>query len=371
MTDLFEPDERVADEFRSLMSDPAARQAFVELKAQHARSGAQRRYEHVAKAVFGTPWAIQPHMLQVIVDVVSLRLAGGRLSAEEIDERLQAARRAPGAAPRTGVAVIPVRGVIVPRATLFTEMSGGVSVESFRAMFREALAASDVGGIVLDIDSPGGSVDQVPEMAAEIRAARGKKPIVAVANTLAASAAYWFASQADEIVVSKSGMVGSIGVFGTHVDQSKADENEGLKVTLVSAGKFKTDGNPYEPLSDHARQRMQSMADEFYGMFVNDVARGRAVSVEAVRNGFGQGDVVLAREAVREGMADRVGTVEDAIASVLTPSTAAALDPGTEFSVEDVSTPSADEQPSDADGGGASDRELEDLQTELALLRSE
>ncbi len=317
MTDLFEPDAETAAEFKSLMADPAARQAFVQIKAEAAENGAKRHYQHVLQAVSGSAWAIRPEMLALIVDLLAFRVAGGRLSAEEIDARIGAQRRTSLPAPPAGVAVLPLHGVIMPKASMMSDVSGGTSIDRFRGQFRQAMASTEVSGVVLDVDSPGGMVDGVPEMAAEIRAARGTKPIVAVANTQASSAAYWLASQADELVATTSGRVGSVGVFAAHEEESAKAQNEGVKTTLISAGKHKTEGNPYEPLSDDARLHLQAMVDEYFGMFVADVAKGRKLSVDAVRNGYGEGREVLAREALSAGMVDRIATTENVVAEML------------------------------------------------------
>jgi signal peptide peptidase SppA len=216
--------------------------------------------------------------------------------------------------------VLPLFGVIAPRAAQLNSVSGpsGTGVDAFTRMFRQALADPAVGSILIEIDSPGGRVDGVPELAAEIRKSRGDKPIVAISNTTAASAAYWIASQCDEIVVTPSGEVGSIGVYCAHEDLSGALEQDGVKVTLVSAGKFKTEGNPFEPLSEEAVAAFQADVDAYYTMFVNDVAKGRGVSAAAVRDGFGEGRMVMARDAVAAGMADRVATVDDTVRRLAT-----------------------------------------------------
>jgi signal peptide peptidase SppA len=153
----------------------------------------------------------------------------------------------------------------------------------------------------------------VEELAAEIYQARGQKPVVAVANSLAASASYWIAASADELVVTPSGEVGSIGVFAMHEDMSGLMEQMGVRVSLISAGKHKTETNPFEPLTDEARAALQEQVDGYYEMFVRAVARGRGVGVADVRGGFGEGRLVGAKEAVRLGMADRVETMEQTI----------------------------------------------------------
>lgn len=315
MTDQLPASPEAIEEFRTLMSDPAARQAFVEAKARHAESGARRRYEHVMAFVGEVPWAIRPSVLAVIVDILSFRVAGGRFTPAEIDARVSQAQteRDTVVSEPAGVAVIPLHGVIIPRADEFAEMSGATSVSSLRRSLRVALATPEVGAIVLDVDSPGGAVSQIPEIADEIYDARGQKPIFAVANTMAASGAYWIASQVDEFYVSKSGLVGSIGVITAHDDLSAAMEMEGIRTTLISAGKYKDEGNPFEALGDEARAHIQSQVDEFYGMFVKAVARGRGTTAKAVRSGFGQGRVFGITDAQAEGMVDGVASLEEVV----------------------------------------------------------
>lgn len=364
MTDeVFDSSEAIS-EFRTLMQDPAARQAFLQIKESKAENGARHRYEHILRAVGETPWAIRPAMLGVIVDILAFRAEGGHLSAEEVQQRIGAARKAPNSP--SGVAVLPLHGVIVPKAGLMSEVSGATSIEGFRSQFRQAMASENVSSVVIDVDSPGGMVDQVPEMAAEMRAARGTKPIVAVANSEAASAAYWLASQADQFVVTQSGRVGSIGVFTAHEDESARNVKEGVQTTLVSAGRYKTEGNPFEPLSDEARSHMQGLVDSYYGMFVSDVAKGRGVSVDAVRNGFGEGRVVSAKDSVSLGMSDAVGSLEGTVQALLG-TRIAAFEPTTFTSsapsLFEVTEPHTESQ--DPPGLSADD---DDLEMRLRLL---
>jgi signal peptide peptidase SppA len=215
----------------------------------------------------------------------------------------------------TQLAVVPLRGAVTPRGSLLSILFGGTGgLQGFRESFREALADDNVSAILLDIDSPGGLIDLVPETAAEIRGARGTKPIVALANTLAASAAYWIATQADELVVTPSGQVGSVGVYTVHEDVSKMGQMMGIQTTIVSAGDHKVDGNPYEPLSKSALASLQEQVDDLYAMFVRDVAAGRNVGEGAVAAGYGQGRAVLADRAITLGMVDRVETFEQTVA---------------------------------------------------------
>jgi signal peptide peptidase SppA len=190
-------------------------------------------------------------------------------------------------------------------------------------------------------------------MAGEIRAARSKKPVVAAISGIGASGAYWLASQADEVVVTPSGLVGSIGVVSAHEDVSAAAEAKGVRVTLISAGKYKTEGNSLGPLSDEGLAHAQSMVDEFYGMFVSDVAKGRRVPVDDVRNGYGEGRVVNARAAVASNLVDRIATVEDVVGELLSASAAsspaAALAPTISFVETDAEVAEIDAETADAE----------------------
>lgn len=207
-----------------------------------------------------------------------------------------------------GIAVIPIYGAIDQRPHSF-----GASVMRTDERFTWAIKNPNVGGILLDISSPGGVVDGVPELADKILAARGQKPIVALANSLAASAAYWLASSADEIVVTPSGEVGSIGVWLLHQDWSKHLEQEGIRYTAVTAGKFKVEGNYWEPLSEEAQTFLQGRVDEIYGWFVKHVAKARGDTPAAVRSGYGEGRVLGAKQAVDAKLADRVATFDETL----------------------------------------------------------
>jgi len=265
------------------------------------------RYQHVLRAVRDTPWAIRPEALLVIQD-------GEQLTDEQIHARIQAARPLTPAAQLGDVAVLPLFGVLMPRASLMSQMSGGTSVEQFTRDLGDLVADDTVETIVLNVDSPGGMTDLIPEAAQQIREARNQKRIIAVANTDAASAAYWLAAQATELIVTPSGSVGSVGVYAAHQDFSEKLQREGVATTLISAGRFKTEGNPFEPLNEEALAAVQARVDEFYAMFTTDVAAGRRVTPDDVRGGFGEGRMVTATNAVAIGMADRVDTLDGVVA---------------------------------------------------------
>lgn len=271
----------------------------------------QLKLPGVRRALEAMPWAIERGKLQAVLELVELRAGGGKFTAEEVRARIGDPKPQPRSKTLGKIAVLPLYGVIAQRMDLFSEMSGGTSTQRFANDFDAAMADPDVGAIVIDVDSPGGNVAGTPELAARIYDARGQgKKIIAVANSLMASAAYWIGAAADELVASPSAMVGSIGVFTVHVDESAQDELIGLKYTIISAGKYKTEANPYEPLSPDAGAALQDWVDEYYTMFVNAVAKYRGVKAIDVRNGYGEGRVLTAKAALAAGMVDRVDTLE-------------------------------------------------------------
>lgn len=284
------------------------------------------KYAHIIAAVTEECWAMREDKLLAMMEFLALQSQGMKFTAEQVAARIAPQTAAAVARKEGTVAILPLRGVIANRASLFDNISGGMSNESFGRAFQGALKDDTIKAIVLDVDSPGGMVSGTDEASSMIFAARGTKPIVAHVNATAASAAYWIASAADEVVVTPSGMVGSIGVIGMRDDVSKAQDIAGVKRSVISAGKFKADGYPYDPMTDEERARIQSMVDAAYGMFTSTVARNRGVGVEAVRDGFGQGGMVGAAEAVSQGMADRVATLEETLnrfgASLYAPATA-------------------------------------------------
>jgi signal peptide peptidase SppA len=270
-------------------------------------------YSRIVRAIRETPWAIQPAKLEAICELIELRAQGIIIrGSEEFQNPTFAAASVPA---KTGgaIAVLPLFGVISQRMSMMDEISGGTSTEKFTSAFRAALNDSSVKAIVLNIDSPGGSVYGVDELSSEIYKARGQKQIVAIANSLSASAAYYIGSAAEEFNVTPGGEVGSIGVFCAHFDESKFMEGMGVQPTLISAGKYKTEGNPYQPLTEEAKAALQSRVDDYYGMFLDAVARNRNTTAKKVTDGYGQGRVVGATEAVSTGLADRVSTFDQVL----------------------------------------------------------
>ncbi len=177
-----------------------------------------------------------------------------------------------------------------------------------RAGVKRALADPSIRTIDLVVDSPGGSVLGLPETADIIHAANKQKPVRAIVTGIAASAAYWLASQASTITLTPSGEVGSVGVLDLHADISKALENAGVKLTAVHAGEHKVERAPFTPLTDAAKADMQAGVNAWYSDFLSAVRRGRGARVSATTN-FGGGRMLSARDALAAGMVDFTGGV--------------------------------------------------------------
>ena len=202
------------------------------------------------------------------------------------------------------IAVISVSGCLVHGAGYGFSGMAETPYAVIRSAFAAALDADDVDAIALHIDSPGGEVSGCADLADAIYAARGIKPVHAIVDDLAASAAYWIASAADRIVVSRTGMVGSIGVIAFHTDITRALDSAGITVTTLQYGARKSDGAATTPMTSAARQRMQADIDSLGDLFTQTVARNRGIRARDVR-GFEAG-TFLGRDAVRAGLADAV-----------------------------------------------------------------
>lgn len=271
-----------------------------------------------------TPWALMPERLSALATVISRWTQGAPASDAAMfqvhtDRLLRDTRRQTSAAISAGgIAVIPIYGVITQRGNMVDDVSGPgmVSTQIVTQMLRQAVADEAVSQILLDIDSPGGSVYGVSELGDAILSARAQKPVVAIANSLAASAAYWIGSQAGEFYVTAGGEVGSIGVWQAHQDYSKAMDEAGVKTTLISAGKFKIEGNPYAPLDEEAQGFMQSRVDDYYASFTKAVAKGRGVPITQVRDGMGQGRVLGADAALAQNMVDGIASFDQVLSKM-------------------------------------------------------
>ena len=265
----------------------------------------------LAAEVFDKPLMIHPAKLAVIMGVI-----GDRMGLETVDvpeAEFQSEKRATATFPKK-ISVIPISGSLVHKTHGLDAMSGLQSYNDIRQSFQAALA-EDSAAILLDIDSPGGDSNGVLDLADEIYRARGTKPIYAVANESAYSAAYAIASAADKIFLSRTAGVGSVGVIGVHRDQSEADAKAGLKYTTMFKGARKADFNPHEPLSPEAKAIFDGIISDHYDDFVELVARNRGLKtrqVKATEAGF-----FIGEKAIQQGLADEVVSFSEVPARIL------------------------------------------------------
>ncbi|ALN93814.1 S49 family peptidase [Lysobacter gummosus] len=273
---------------------------------------------HLAARVFNTPLLIYRAKLDVILSVLTPKFELQTLPPPQMGPPALA----PRLADERGISVLPIHGTLVQRTGGLDALSGLTSYQSIARRLDAALADESVRGIVLDVDSPGGEAAGVFDLADHIRAARSQKPIWAVANDGAFSAAYALASAADRVYVTRTAGVGSIGVIALHVDQSQKDANAGLKFTPIQAGARKSDGSPHAELTTEARDSIQTEVNRLYELFVLTVADQRGLSADTVRKT--EAALYFGQDAINVGLADRMGTLSDAVQQMHTELDAAA-----------------------------------------------
>lgn len=178
-----------------------------------------------------------------------------------------------------------------------------------------AVKKKEIKSIVLDIDSPGGTIDGLVGRSDYIYGLRSHKPVIAYADDQMTSAAYWIGSAAQRIISGKTSTLGSIGISMVHYDYSKADEKRGLKRTFLKSGKYKAFGNDAELLDDQSKAYFQNQLDFFYSIFIEQVARNRNASVKTVLDKMADGKLFIGQQAVNAGLADGLGNLDDAISA--------------------------------------------------------
>lgn len=263
---------------------------------------------HTAGRVFNTPLLISRAKLDAILGVIVPRIQGEPLTAGAYSFMREYA------VTPNGIAIIPIFGTLVRRTVGLEAQSGLTSYSSIEDLLTAALRDSAVRGILLDIDSPGGEAGGVFDLADKIFSARTQKPIWAIADEDAFSAAYALAAACEKIYLTRTSGVGSIGVIAVHLDQSQAEEEAGLKYTAVYAGDRKNDMTPHEPLSDPARQQLQDEVSRVYDLFIASVARMRGLDAETVK--ATQAALYFGEQAVTAFLADKLGTLNDALSDL-------------------------------------------------------
>lgn len=212
------------------------------------------------------------------------------------------------------LAVVPVVGSLTPSARY-----GGTSLTQLARVIEQFDNHPNIGGILLQVTSPGGTVTGTPEAGDAVRAVRerGQTKIWAIADGLMASAATWIGTAADKVFVTPSGQVGSIGVISMYADYSKMYSELGIQVDVVRTPKLKARFTGVEPMTDDMRATMQLSVDKAYGQFKEAMGKNRKVKPDAVEEKFGGGEVLDASEAVQSGLVDGVATVDSVIRTMV------------------------------------------------------
>jgi len=280
------------------------------------------RFAHLATKLFNVPLALHAAKAEVVMAALAERMGIAHLtraSGESVPLDLgeQSGNPADDSLYGVidGVAVVPVAGTLVQRLGSIRPVSGMTGYDGIRGQLAFALADPDVRSIMLDIDSPGGEVAGVFDLADAIYAARGQKPIWAVRAETAFSAAYAIASAADRVIVPRTGGVGSIGVIAMLVDMSKALTASGITVNLIQFGARKADGNQFEPLPKEARARFQADIDTIGRLFVKTVARNRRLSAAQVT--ATEAGTFMGAAGVSAGLADAVMAPDEAFRALV------------------------------------------------------
>lgn len=269
--------------------------------------------------IINGPWAIQPHKLLEIQGIYATHLRGEKIDIKGIEVALgRPLNNQPmGYSVTDGVAVLPINGVISKRMNMFAQISGGTSSELVANDLKAAMNDPAVKAIILQIDSPGGTVDGTETLGNLVRQANAVKPVVAFADGMMASAAYWIGSAASAIYISDSvAQIGSIGVVATHQDISAAEAARGVKTTEITAGKFKRAASQFGALTETGKQTIQDQVDTIYSVFVQAVATNRGVSVDTVLENMADGRVFIGRQAIDAGLVDGVSTLDALIAKL-------------------------------------------------------
>lgn len=271
-----------------------------------------KEYLKLRELVFNKPHLCTPDYAETVLAVLSekLNIEPGMFKAtEEAKEEVKAKTT-------DGIYQLPILGSMVHRGSSLNAMSGIQSYQNIRSNLEAALADPSVKGIMLEMDSPGGSVAGAFDLRDFIMEAKQQKPIYAYARDTMASAAYLIGSAATKVYGSQTSSVGSIGVVAMHIDQSQRNKTQGIKPTFVHAGEFKTAGNPHEPLKGSALEYLQESVNQSYDMFVNAVAEARGLDDQVIRDT--EARVYRGEEATNLGLLDGVMTFEDAMEELAT-----------------------------------------------------
>lgn len=264
-----------------------------------------RELSRIQEAVFHEPWAITDSMMFTIAGVIETALREGAAT------RMPQPSERPKLAMYGGVPVIPIQGVITRKAGMFQDISGGTAIDSIRSQFQEAMQM-DTMAVFFDVNTPGGGVQGVQELASDIFKARqsGNKTIIACVDGECCSAGYWLASQCDEVFLTEGSSAGSIGIVATMQDNTRQLANAGVDTKVFRSSELKAPGNG--PLTPNQMASIQERIMTFTAMFRDTVMRGREGTGLDLTS-FDPGAVFIGQAAVDMGLCDGVSTLETEI----------------------------------------------------------
>jgi len=267
------------------------------------------RFGHILHALYCEPWLIDPAMHQQLRQIVDAHITGKAHAPDgNILDFNDKSGKAPDLKVVDGVAIVSLVGVVGKRIGMMEKSSGVMDVDDLSDNIQAALDRDDVRGILLDVNSPGGTITGVPEAADMVVEAASMKPVVAFTDTLMASAAYWIAVGADAIVATQSASIGSIGVYSAMLDSSVAFSNAGLKQELFKEGAFKAMGIQGLPLTAEQREHIQERVTKIYEWFTSSVIEARVqVSKDSM-----QGQTFRGADAKAANLIDQIGSKDDA-----------------------------------------------------------
>lgn len=269
---------------------------------------------YLASRLYGTPLLVARPKLEVILGVVARKLAGDTLATPPpatVDAGMTG-----GLQNLEGIAIIPILGTLVRRSSYIGAASGLTSYHEIEAMAEQAFSDPMVKAVLLEIDSSGGEAGGVFDLAQRLRtlAQTSGKPLWAIADEAALSAAYAIACAADRLWLTRTAEVGSIGVVAVHVDESVADAKAGMTYTFLHAGAHKVDGHPHAPLPAPVAADIQTDIDQLHDQFIALVAGFRRLTPEVIRDT--EARVYRGEAALQAGLADQIGTTREALTAL-------------------------------------------------------
>lgn len=273
-----------------------------------------KQYPFLASRIFGTPLLIEPRKLEVILHALGPSLGFEHIPTPEAAAFDDDERRRAGYRVERGVAIIPVYGTLINRGGWLSAMSGVASYTRLNNALSMAVEDDDVHDILFDYDTPGGEAAGVYALGERIYQLRGQKRMTAIVNELTASAGIWLASAADEIVITRTGEAGSIGVVMTHYSQQEFNQELGVKVTHIHAGARKVDFSPHFDLTPEALETAQARIDELYELFTSTVARNLNISQDTIK--ATEARMFSAQAAVDTGLAHRIDSFDNVLANL-------------------------------------------------------